>query len=359
MTSIIAAVVVLGGLIFAHELGHFIVARLCGVRVNTFSLGFGPRIFGFRRGETDYRVSIVPLGGYVRMLGEHPDDQVAEEDQPFSFSHQSVWRRFLIVLAGPTANFVLAIVVFSFILGAWGEPVLKPTVGKVLDGYPAQTIGMKPGDVIVSINGEPVAEWRLMAERIRKYGHRPITVAWERDGKIMSRTVKTVTGTGKDIFGQTTSNPMLGVSPSGETFIRRPGPGGALVGGLKQTWDVVELTIMSVVKIFQRQISMDTIGGPIFIAQAAGEQAKAGPANLLFFAALLSVNLGILNLLPIPVLDGGHLFFFTIEAIIRRPVPIKARERAQQFGVAVLLTLMAVVFYNDIARIVTGYMGSQ
>jgi len=354
MTTLWATLIVLGGLIFAHELGHFIVARLCGVEVRRFSLGFGPRLFGFKRGPTDYRLSIVPLGGYVKMMGESLDEDVPPEKIPVSYSHKPVSRRILIAGAGPAANLVLAVIVFACLYMIYGQPLLLPQVGQVLEGYPAAEAGLKAGDLVLSVAGQPVASWNEMAEAIRAHGTGSLALTVERDGRTIDLTLPVKMGLTQDIFGQDIQKPMIGVSPSGDYFTRQMGPLESIGTGVSQTYQVARLTVLTVVKLIQRQIPMSSVGGPIFIAQAAGQTAKAGAASLIFFIGLLSVNLAIINLLPIPVLDGGHLIFYGIEAIKGRPVSLRSRIRAQQVGLLFLLLFFAIVFYNDITRIFTG-----
>ena len=354
MTTLWATVIVLGGLIFAHELGHFIVARLCKVEVRRFSLGFGPRLAGFRRGPTDYRLSAVPLGGYVKMVGESLDEDIPADKIPVSYSHKPPSRRILIAGAGPVANLVLAVIVFACLHMVYGQPLLLPQVGQVLEGYPAAEAGLKAGDLVLSVAGQPVASWDEMAETIRAHGTGPLALTVERDGRAMDLTLPVKIGLAHDIFGQEIQKPMIGISPSGHYFTRQMGPLESVGAGVSQTYQVARLTVLTVVKLIQRQIPMSSVGGPIFIAQAAGQTAKAGAASLIFFIGLLSVNLAILNLLPIPVLDGGHLVFYGIEAIKGRPVSLRSRIRAQQVGLLFLLLFFAVIFYNDIARILTG-----
>jgi len=358
VTTLWAAIVVLGVLVFVHELGHFLAARACGVEVRRFSLGFGPRLAGFRRGATDYRISAVPLGGYVKMLGEALDDEIEPEKTSVSFAHKPPGQRLIIVAAGPLANFVLAVILFGLITLVYGTPMLLPQVGKVLDGYPAQTAGLRPGDTVLSVGDKEVSSWEDMAGLIAANGSKPLNLAIKRGKDILTVTITPIKGQARDPFGQLVARPMIGISPSGQTFVRRVSPIGAFVDGLAETWQVTRLTFLTIVKLIQGQIPFKTVGGPIFIAQAAGQQAKAGAVSLLFFMGLLSVNLGLLNLLPIPVFDGGHLVFFTIEMIIRRPVSMRIRERAQQAGLAFILIFMALVFYNDIARILSSSAGS-
>ena len=359
MTSLWAAALVLGGCVFVHELGHFIAARLAGVEVKIFSLGFGPRLAGFRRGPTDYRLSLVPLGGYVKMTGESLDEETPPEKEAVSFAHQKVGRRLAIVAAGPAMNFVMAVVIFGVVLFFYGQPTLLPHVGQVLKGYPAEAAGIQADDLIVALDEKPVATWEEMAEYIGAGKGQPIKVRVKRNQKLLDLTMIPKMGESSDIFGEAVSKPMIGISPSGQTVILALGPGQALVGGFAQTWSVTKLTWETIVRLVQRRIPLSSVGGPIFIAQAAGQQAKSGWVNLFFFMGLLSVNLGLLNILPIPVLDGGHLLFFSIEALIRRPVSIKIRERAQQAGLVLLLVFFGFVFYNDVLRLIAGPMGAQ
>ncbi len=359
MTSLWAAALVLGGCVFIHELGHFIAARLCGVEVKAFSLGFGPRLAGFKRGPTDYRLSLVPLGGYVKMEGESLDEETPPEKEAVSFAHQKVGRRLIIVAAGPVMNFVMAVVIFGIVLFFYGQPTLIPHVGQVLKGFPAEAAGIKTGDLIVGLNDREVKTWEEMAGFISSNGSRPVKVTVKREKKLLDLTMIPKMGESSDIFGETINKPMIGISPSGQTIVQSLGPGRALVGGFVQTWSVAKLTWETIVRLIQRRIPFSTLGGPIFIAQAAGQQAKSGWVNLFFFMGLLSVNLGILNILPIPVLDGGHLLFFSIEAAFRRPVSLRIRERAQQAGLVFLLVFFGFVFYNDILRLVAGPLGAQ
>ncbi len=350
-TNIVSLVIVLGVLVFAHEFGHFIIAKILGVGVEKFSLGFGPRIIGKKIGMTDYRISAIPLGGYVKMVGEAPDSEIDPSMIPLSFSHKSVLKRSLIVLAGPFFNFFLSVAIFFGFFIISGLPILEPVIGTVQEGMPAHEAGVLAGDRIVSMDGVPVTQWEVMAEFIKEQGAHPLTIEILRDRKLLSFSVKPKQVPSQNLFGETVDKYVIGITASGEFSIQRLNPIECLVEGTSQTWQIVELTIMSVGKIITGSLSAKTIGGPIMIAQLAGEHAKAGVTSFIFFIALLSVNLGILNLLPIPVLDGGHLLFFAIEAVGRRPVNLKMREVAQQVGLFVLIVLMVFVFYNDIARV--------
>ena len=350
MSFVIGFVVVLGVLIFFHELGHFAVAKAFGVGVEKFSLGFGPKIFGKTIGRTDYRISAIPLGGYVKMVGEQPDEELDPADVPFSFTHKSVWQRILIVAAGPFFNFFLAVIIFFGIFWFAGLMMLEPVIGEVNSGSPAESAGLMGGDRIVEIDGQPISDWSDMAGKIMDSNGQALEFIVSRQDRQIALTVMPKADMLENIFGEKQPRYIIGVSSTGEVLTQRMGPVAAFKESLNRTYLICELTVLSVVKVFQGAIPADTIGGPILIAQMAGEQVEQGLVNLFAFIALISVNLGILNLLPVPVLDGGHILFFTIEAIIRRPVSIKTREIAQQVGIFLLLMLMVFVFYNDIMR---------
>lgn len=351
MTSIWATALVLGGLIFVHELGHFLLARWAGVEVKVFSLGFGPKIFGFTRGETLYKISAVPLGGYVKMLGEHPDDETPPDKMNVSFAHKPVGKRLAIVAAGPLANLFTAVIIFGIVLLSYGRPVLLPQIGEVLKGYPAIEAGLKAGDMILGLDDREIDNWSQVSAYVAAQGAKPINVTVDRSGKVMTLVMTPRMGQTENLFGEPLSKPMIGIAPTGKTKIVPVGFTEALWGGFVQAYDVAELTLVTLQKLILAKIPLNSVGGPIFIAQAAGEQAEAGWVNLFFFMGLLSVNLAMINLLPIPVLDGGHLFFFSLEAIFRRPVSLRIRERAQQAGLVLILAFFAVIFYNDIIRL--------
>ena len=351
-TNILAFVVVLGVLIFFHELGHFLVARLFGVGVEKFSLGFGPRLFGRKVGLTDYRVSVIPLGGYVKMVGEDPTKEMDPADIPLSFTHKHVFKRMLIVAAGPAFNLLLAVLIFYGIFQISGTYILKPSIGGVQENSPAQAAGLQAGDMIAAIDGTPVANWDEMAALITGSDGNPIAITIQRpewDSFTVSVTPQTTTS--KNIFGEDIQRHIIGISSAGEVVNLRLNPLESLVESVKQTYNITKLTIVSIVKLIQGTVSTKTLGGPIMIAEMAGQQAREGAVNLVFFIALLSINLAIINFLPIPVLDGGHMLFFLIEAVTRRPVNTRTREVAQQAGIFILIMLMIFVFYNDISRI--------
>ncbi|MGB6012767.1 MAG: RIP metalloprotease RseP [Desulfobacterales bacterium] len=349
--NIFALVIVLGVLIFFHELGHFLVARLLGVGVETFSLGFGPKMIGKKIGITDYRISAIPLGGYVKMVGEQPDADLDPADIPLSFTHKNVFKRILIVAAGPFFNLLLALIIFYGIFQISGMLILKPSIGEVNEGTPAYRTGLKKGDLVVSIDGVKISTWEDMAKMITTSKGKTLSISVIHSNSMRVVDVTPEPKIFKNIFNEDIERYVIGVTASGDFFTKDLNVFQALSQSFIQTYQITALTIKGVVKLFQGTVSPKTLGGPIMIAQMAGQEARAGVVNFIFFIALISINLAILNFLPIPVLDGGHLLFFFVEAVTGRPVSIKIREIAQQAGIFVLILLMIYVFYNDIARV--------
>jgi regulator of sigma E protease len=321
------------------------------VGVEKFSLGFGPRLIGKKVGITDYRISAIPLGGYVKMIGEEPDAQIDPQDIPLSFTHKHVAKRMLIVAAGPVFNIILAVFIFFGIFLISGSFVLKPSVGSVKQGAPAFSAGLEKGDLITAINESAINSWDEMAEIINASKGQKIQLTVRRGDSTRHFSLAPQQVTTKNIFGEDVQRYIVGITASGETYSKEMNFFQALSESLIQTYRVTELMVVIIAKLIKGDISTDTLGGPIMIAQMAGDSAKAGIGSLISFIALISVNLAIINLLPIPVLDGGHLLFFSIEAIKGSPVSIKVREIAQQVGLFILILLMILVFYNDISRI--------
>ncbi|MBN1662272.1 MAG: RIP metalloprotease RseP [Deltaproteobacteria bacterium] len=348
-TTIVAVVILLGILIFAHELGHFLAAKFAGVGVLKFSLGFGPKLMGKKIGETEYILSAIPLGGYVKLLGEAEDENLSAEDEKRSFLKQSVWKKIGIVVAGPAFNFVLAVIVFTFVY-MWGLPHLTTQIGDIQEDSAAMEAGLAINDVVIAVNGQKVSTWTKMADLITNSKGKALRITVERNGQVKDVTLTPRLQKAKSMFGEDIDAYKIGVMPTGNTLIERMNPIKAFGASLVQTWMISKLTVLSLVKMIEGVISPKNLGGPILIAQIAGDQAKAGLIPFLMFMALLSINLGILNLLPIPVLDGGHLLFFIIELFLGREVNIKWRERAQQIGFVILIALMIFVIIMDIDK---------
>lgn len=347
--SMLFAIIALGALIFIHELGHFLVAKACGVGVEKFSLGFGPKVIGKRFGDTEYLLSLFPLGGYVKMVGEGEDGEVREEDLHLSFALKPPLQRIGIVAAGPVFNLLFAYIIF-IILFMIGVPTVNTKIGEVIAGKPAAKAGLATGDVIAAVNGRPVGRWDDFAQIIAHGKLAPVEVSVKRGGKLLNYTMIPEQRTAKNLLGDTITTPVIGVVASGETYTERFPPVEAFTRGSAQCWNVIKLTFLSLVRLVERALPLESIGGPIMIVKMAGQQAAAGGVSFLAFVALLSVNLGVLNLLPVPILDGGHLAFFIIELVIGKPVHKRTREMAQQVGLVILISLMMLAFYNDIMR---------
>ena len=350
VTTIASTIIVLGILVFVHELGHFVFAKKLGVGVLTFSLGFGPRLVGRKMGETEYQISVFPLGGFVKLVGENPGEEIKEEDRSRSFSAQPVWKRFLIVSAGPFFNFLLAIVFFSTI-NIFGVPYFPSKIGDISPESPAAQAGLKKGDLIASIDGEAVSKWDDLSRIIRSSQGKELQLKIKRDSETLDLKVTPKSSTQKNLFGEEVQIFVIGITPTDELLVQKVGPFEAIWKGLSQTWFGIKLTVVSIIKVIERVIPAKTIGGPIMIAQLAGEQAKRGIISLILFTAILSINLGVINLFPIPVLDGGHFVFLALEAILRKPISIKKMEIAQQVGLILIILLMLFAFYNDLLRV--------
>ncbi len=353
ITNIVAFIVVLGILVLFHEFGHFIVAKLFNVGVEKFSIGFGPRLFGRKIGKTDYMVSAIPLGGYVKMTGEDPEKEVAYEDIPLSFAHKHVFKRILIVAAGPFFNFLLAVIIFAGIFYFSGIPVLRPVVGDINENGSAFNAGIEKGDSITSVNDINVRTWQDMADLIGESKGEEIRISAIRDGYPLSFTLKAEPQSVKNTFGEDITRYIIGITAGNIFDKKKPNPFKAITESVGYTINVAKLTVTGIGKLVSGALSAKEmgLGGPIMIAQIAGDQAKRGVLDLIFFIAILSINLAVLNLLPIPILDGGHLLIFSIEIIIRRPVDRKIKQNASKIGFCLLSMLTIYVFYSDIVRI--------
>jgi regulator of sigma E protease len=356
VTYTLAAVLVLGVLIFVHELGHFLVAKASGVTVLRFSLGFGPRLLAVQIGETEYALSAIPLGGYVKMLGEEEsEDEPLVGDPKRAFSRQPLWKRFAIVFAGPFSNLASSwacLVAVALLFGVL-VPSDLPVVGALTPGLPAEKAGLRPNDRVIAVDGQPIATWDELVQKTVESQGRPMTLTALRDGQRLELPVTPEKQVSRNLFGEDLGEVYrIGIERAAEA--EKVSPLDAPWIAAKQVAFYSELIVLSLVKMFQGKISARELGGPITIARLAGERAQNGIKGLLEFMAFLGVNLGVLNLLPIPVLDGGHLFFFAAEAVFRRPIQVKYREVAQQIGLFLLVSLMLFAVYNDIYRWIQG-----
>ncbi|MFH1905538.1 MAG: RIP metalloprotease RseP [bacterium] len=423
---ILPFIVVISILVFVHELGHFLVAKWLGIKVEKFSLGFGPKLVGFKKGDTEYLISAVPLGGYVKLAGESSEEKTGAD---WEFYSKGPFQRILVILAGPFMNILLAIFVFSCIFFTGIElPYFEAKIGEIAKDSPGSKADLKVGDTILKANGKQIKDWSKFKHIILTHPNHTISILIDRNGERKSIQVKTefnkekgggylgvspfippVIGivepespaykagirkgdvvlfiNGKQMsswndmaksihnsagekisliimrekeqleisvvpkLNKTLNIGLIGIIPEFKTITRKYGPIGAFVQGCNQTVNLTVLTYRSIWMLIKREISTKTLGGPIMIAQLADKQAKEGLMNLFYLLALISVNLAILNLLPIPVLDGGHILFFLIEAIKGSPISEKGLEWATKFGIALLLTLMVYVTFNDIMRV--------
>lgn len=363
-------ILVLGILIFVHELGHFLVAKWMGVRVEKFSLGFGPKLFGRQIGETEYLLSAFPLGGYVKMFGEGGFSEIElieqeyeretakdkgavpyalpEHEKARSFAHKTIPQRMAIVFAGPLFNMGFAWILLVAIY-AMGVPLMDARIGEILPNRPAAAAGLQKGDLITQINGTAVRDWDAFSKHVGA-SNGPVKVTVDRQGTSMDFSMQPIWSETKNLFGETVKKPVIGVSPTYEFSTSHFSPWEAIQAGHAKGIEVTKLTVLSLVKLVEGVVPLNSMGGPLMIADMANKAAQNGGASFIMLLAVVSINLGILNLLPIPVLDGGHLLFYTIEAIIRRPVPAKVREYANQAGMLALIALMVLAFYNDIMR---------
>lgn len=362
--ALVGFLFVLTVVVFIHELGHFLVARWFGVRVLVFSIGFGPELFGFNdRHGTRWKVSAIPLGGYVKFFGDEnaasvPDQAavaaMSEADRKVSFVHQKVGPRAAIVVAGPLANFILAIVIFATAAMIYGRQSTLPRVDTVQPSSAAAAAGFQPADVVQSINGRSIRSFSDMQRIVSFSAGEELTIVVERGGKQVTLKAIPALQDVKDNFGNTHRMGVLGITRSvaaDEVRFERVGFLTAVGIGFTETWALVEQTMTYIWRIFAGRASADQLGGPIMIAQISGQVASVSFALLVQFVAMISVSIGLLNLFPVPLLDGGHLLFYLIEAVRGRPLSERAQEYGFRIGMALVLMLMVFATYNDIGRL--------
>ena len=351
--NVVYGFIALSLLILVHELGHYLVARLANVKVLAFSLGFGKKLINIKRAETEYAISAIPLGGYVKLLGESPDDEVKEEEISRSYSHKPPFVRILIAFAGPFFNIIFAFFLFYCVFLS-GYNVLSTKVGKVETGYPAYEAGIREGDMISSINGQSITEWSELMDLVSNSKAHILTFTVNRNGNTLDYQISPKEIESKNIFGETIKRKVIGITASNEFLTKKETLIGAVGKAGIQTYNLTRITIVGIVKLIEGSISPKQVGGPLLILEVAGKQAKEGAKNLIYFIAIISINLAVINLLPIPILDGGHIMFHLVEIIIRRKISQRFIDIAQKAGMGVLLAIMVLAFFNDLMRIFYG-----
>lgn len=354
VSYIIPFLFVLTVVVFFHELGHFLVARWCGIKVLVFSIGFGPELLGFNdRHQTRWKLSAIPLGGYVKFFGDDsaastPDQaslaSMSEGDRRQSFFHQNVWRRAAVVVAGPVANFILAIVIFAGISMFYGTQITSPRADVVLPGSAAAEAGIQPGDLVVAIDGAAITSFSDMQRIVSGSGGRTLKLTVDRGGARVELQAAPRGG----------CNAVLGISRSSTAEDVRTesiGPLAAFGMGADQTYLIIDRTLCYIGHVIVGRESADQVGGVIRIAQVSGQAATLGFSYLINLTAGLSVSIGLLNLFPIPLLDGGHLLFYLIEAVRGRPLSERAQEMGFRVGLAIVVMLMIFATFNDIIHL--------
>ncbi len=350
--------------VFFHELGHFLVARWCGVRVLVFSLGFGPELFGFNdRHGTRWKISAVPLGGYVKFLGDEsaastPDQEavaaMSPEERRESFHYKTVGQRSAVVAAGPIANFILAIMIFAAIFMTYGKQTTSARVDTVQAGSAAAAAGIQPGDIVLTIDGKKIDSFADMQRIVSVSAGRTLEIGINRGGQLLTLKATPPLVQGKDSFGNATCHAVLGVGRSiaaEDVKTEVLNPAAALWGGVVESWSIVERTFSYIGGVFAGRECADQLSGPIRIAQISGQVATLGFVPIMHLIAMLSVSIGLMNLFPVPLLDGGHLLFYGIEAVRGRPLSERAQELGFRIGLAIVVTLMIFATFNDILRL--------
>jgi regulator of sigma E protease len=355
--TILSFLLVIGPLIFVHELGHYFVGRWFGVKADAFSIGFGREILGWTDARgTRWKVGWLPLGGYVKFAGDmNPAGQASPEwlslpaeERALTFQAKPVWQRFLVVLAGPLTNFLAAILILTSFNLFYGVPETPPVIGVVEKGSAAEQVGLRPGDRIARVDGKAIGRFEDIIPIVMLKTGGPLAIEVERGGQNFAVRAQPRLHVERDQFGNETKAPVLGVRPAAQIWVPTS-PAGAFTASVRQCWMVVATTVEGLSQIVTGKRSVKELGGPLKIAKFSGEQASMGLLAFLWFLAVISINLGFINLLPIPMLDGGHLFFYAIEAVRREPLRPEAQEWAFRTGLAALLALMILVTFNDLA----------
>ena len=354
-------VIILSIIVFIHEFGHYIVAKWCGVKVEEFAIGFGKEIGGFNdRSGTRWKFCMLPLGGYVKMFGDATEasttdaeamDEMSEEDKALTFHHKPLWKKSLIVFAGPAANFILTIGIFTYFTFTNGLTTTAPVIGEILPNTPAAESGLQAGDRVLTVDGEEVNYFREIPLKIAINIGEPVALRVEREGEIIAFDITPRVTEQEDALGNTIERPLIGFK-SQQIKFEDIGLMSALGESTRQTYDITVLSLQYIGQIITGQRNAKELKGPVGIAQLSGQAAERGFFTVLWFIAMISANLGMVNLLPIPPLDGGHLMFYAIEGASRRTVAERFKEYSFRAGFALLMMLMAFTVYNDIRNII-------
>ena len=357
---IIPFVIVLSVLVFVHEMGHYLVGRWCGIRVTAFSVGFGPELVGFTDSHgTRWKLSAIPLGGYVKFFGDEdaasvPDianlDKFTPEERARTLAGAKLWKRAATVAAGPIANFLLAIAIFAALFVAYGKMVSDPVVAEVRPESAAASAGIEPGDLLLALDGEPIRTFDDVRRYVAVRPETTIVITVERDGRELQLPVTPKRTEITDQFGNKVELGQIGIvtnAERGNFRLETYSPVEAVAEGVRETGHIISGTFSYLGNIFTGRMSADQIGGPIRIAETTGQMATLGFAAVLNFAAVISVSLGLMNLFPIPVLDGGHLLMYGLEAVRGRPLSPRVQDVVFRFGLAMILTLMVFATWND------------
>lgn len=357
--TLAAFAIVIGVLVFVHEYGHYGMARLFGIRVEAFAIGFGREILGWtdRRG-TRWKLGWIPLGGYAKFAGDmnaasQPDPALVdlpEAEKAELFQFRPLWQRALVVAAGPGINFLFAILLFAGFFMTWGHQYTPPVAGRIMENSPAAVAGIHEGDRFVEIDGRGVSRFEDVMRMISINPGQPVNLLLERGGIELEKTVTPRVVEERDRFGNSYRRGMLGIA-SGPLVVERRGPLAALGAGVRETWATVRMMGDTLVQIVSGRRTVEELGGPIAIAKYSGQSASLGLPALIGFVALVSINLGFINLLPIPMLDGGHLLLYAVEGIRRRPLNPKVQEWAFMSGFALLMSLMLFLTWNDLSSL--------
>lgn len=351
--SVVAIVVTLGVLIAFHEFGHFIMAKALGMGVKTFSVGFGPKLLGFRYGRTRYKLAAIPLGGFVSLVGgEYGEDEELEGFKKHEYFHtRPPWQRFLVVFAGPFFNYLLALILFAILFLAMGEMRALPVIKTVVENSAAASAGFKDGDKITAINGQEIQYWSEMTETIQESEGKELTFTVMREGESQTLTAAAEPAPSMNLFGDPITQWRIGIlQDSSQTTTVSLGIFGSIAASWTRCAEIVALSAEAIVRIVTGRVALDQVAGPIGIAQMVHEQAQVGIVAVIAFMCFFSINLALFNLLPIPVLDGGHLLFFLVEWIRGKPVSMAFQEVTSKIGLGILLAIMALALYNDITR---------